>query len=103
MKTFAALIILVFGICFAGGEIVEKNVTYELGETKLKGFHDFAAQIEGKRPGVLIIHQWTGLSDYEKKRARMLAELGYNVFAADVYGAGIRPQRCRLVAGSPPS
>jgi dienelactone hydrolase len=41
---------------------------------------------------VLVVHQWKGLSDYEKKRAEMLAHLGYNVFAADIYGKGIRPQ-----------
>ena len=46
----------------------------------------------GKRPAVLVIHQWTGLTEYEKRRSRMLAELGYNVFAADIYGRGIRPQ-----------
>lgn len=42
-------------------------------------------------PGVIIVHQWRGLSDYEKARAEMLAELGYAVFCADIYGAGIRP------------
>ena len=47
--------------------------------------------MEGKRPAVLVIHQWTGLTDYEKQRSRMLAELGYNVFAADIYGKGVRP------------
>jgi dienelactone hydrolase len=47
--------------------------------------------LSGKRPSVLIAHQWKGLSDYEKKRAKMLAELGYNVLAADVYGKGVRP------------
>ena len=47
--------------------------------------------MKGKRPAVLVIHQWTGLTDYEKARSRQLAELGYNVFAADIYGKGIRP------------
>ena len=41
---------------------------------------------------MLVVHQWKGLGDYEKKRAEMLAQLGYNVFAADIYGKGIRPQ-----------
>jgi dienelactone hydrolase len=44
----------------------------------------------GKRPGVLIVHQWKGLGSYEKKRAEMLANLGYTVFALDIYGKGIR-------------
>jgi len=75
-----------------GAEIVENTVEYTHGETKLEGFHAYDNEIEGKRPSVLIIHQWTGLTDYEKMRARMLAEMGYNVFAADIYGEGIRPQ-----------
>lgn len=72
--------------------IVGKDVEYEQGGVKLEGFHAYDDEIEGKRPGILIIHQWTGLTEYEKTRARMLAEMGYNVFAADVYGAGVRPQ-----------
>ena len=40
---------------------------------------------------MLIVHQWKGLTDYEKKRAEMLAKLGYNVFAADIYGKGDSP------------
>ena len=43
-------------------------------------------------PAVLIVHQWKGLTDYEKKRAEMLAKLGYNAFALDIYGKGIRPK-----------
>ena len=72
--------------------IVEKKVDYEHEGVKLEGFHAYDDEVEGMRPGILIIHQWTGLTDYEKMRARMLAELGYNVFAADIYGAGIRPK-----------
>jgi dienelactone hydrolase len=41
---------------------------------------------------VLIVHQWKGLTDYEKKRAEMLARLGYVAFAVDIYGKGVRPQ-----------
>lgn len=76
----------------ADAVIVGASVEYEHEGTALEGFHAYDDSIEGKRPGILIIHQWTGLTDYEKMRARMLAELGYNVFAADVYGAGVRPQ-----------
>ena len=57
----------------------------------LEGWHVFDAAKSERRPGVLVVHQWKGLGDYEKKRARMLAELGYNVFAVDIYGKGVRP------------
>ena len=76
----------------ANAEIKEAAVEYKSGEVLCEGWHAYDAAKEGKRPAVLIIHQWTGLSDNEKMRARMLAELGYNVLAADIYGKGIRPQ-----------
>jgi dienelactone hydrolase len=76
----------------AHGALVEKTVTYEQGGVTLEGFHVYDDAVSGKRPAVLVIHQWTGLSDYEKGRSRQLAELGYNVFAADIYGVGIRPK-----------
>ena len=41
---------------------------------------------------MLVVHQWLGLTDYEKKRAEMLAQLGYVAFCADIYGKGVRPQ-----------
>lgn len=76
---------------FASAALVEKTVTYEQDGKKLEGFHVYDDAVTGKRPGVLVIHQWTGLTNYEKERSRMLAKLGYNVFAADIYGQGIRP------------
>ncbi|MDF2374875.1 MAG: dienelactone hydrolase family protein [Verrucomicrobiales bacterium] len=73
-------------------EIVETAIEYESAGTTCEGWHAYDTSIEGARPSVLIVHQWTGLTDYEKMRAKMLAELGYNVFALDIYGKGIRPQ-----------
>jgi dienelactone hydrolase len=69
-------------------EIVEKDVTYEFDGEKYTGRLVYDDALEGPRPGVLVIHEWWGLSDYEKRRARMLAELGYVAFAADIYGTG---------------
>jgi len=76
----------------AGADIKEKAVEYQAGGVTFEGWSAVDAAKAGKRPAVLIVHQWTGLSDNEKMRAKMLAELGYNVFALDVYGKGIRPQ-----------
>lgn len=72
--------------------LVEKSVIYHQGGATLEGFHVFDDAVTGKRPAILVVHQWTGLTDYEKRRSRALAELGFNVFAADIYGQGIRPQ-----------
>jgi len=76
---------------FASAAIVEKTVIYEQGGKKLEGCHVYDDAVTGKRPAVLVIHQWTGLTNYEKERSRMLAKLGYNVFAADIYGQCVRP------------
>lgn len=73
-------------------EIKETVVEYTSGGVVCEGLHVVDTEKAGRLPAVLIIHQWTGLSENEQMRARMLAELGYNVFAADVYGKGIRPQ-----------
>ena len=73
-------------------EVKTKTIEYQQGETTLEGFLAYDDATNGKRPGVLVVHQWKGLGDYEKKRAEMLAKLGYTVFAVDIYGKGIRPQ-----------
>lgn len=68
--------------------LVEKSIEYSAEGVKLKGFLVYDDQVKGKRPGVLVVHEWWGLNDYAKRRARMLAELGYTAFALDMYGEG---------------
>jgi len=68
-----------------------ETVDYKQGDTTLEGFLAYDDSISGKRPGVLVVHQWLGLTDYEKRRAMMLAQLGYVAFCADIYGKGVRP------------
>lgn len=92
MKTLALIGASIAYLSFAQAALVEKTVSYEQGGTTLEGFHVYDDAVSGKRPAILVIHQWTGLSENEKQRSRMLAELGYNVFAADIYGKGIRPK-----------
>ena len=69
-----------------------ETVDYQQGGTTLEGFLAYDDSITGKRPGVLVVHQWLGLTDYEKRRATMLAQLGYVAFCADIYGKGVRPK-----------
>jgi dienelactone hydrolase len=69
-----------------------ETVEYKQGDTTLEGFVAYDDAIQGKRPGILVVHQWMGLTDYEKNRAEMLAQLGYVAFCADIYGKGVRPQ-----------
>jgi dienelactone hydrolase len=82
---FAALMLFALP---AVAEIHTKAITYEHDGAKLTGHLYWDDAREGKRPGVMVVHEWWGLNDYAKKRAHMLAELGYVAFAADMYGDG---------------
>src|SRR5277367_2383411 len=73
-------------------KIVTKTIEYKQGDTTLEGFLAYDDSISGKRPGVLVVHQWLGLTDYEKRRATMLAQLGYVAFCADIYGKDAGPK-----------
>lgn len=79
----------------AGAEVMTRDVEYKDGDVTLSGFVAWQSDEDGstvnKRPGVLVVHQWMGLTDYEKRRCRQLAELGYVAFALDIYGEGVRP------------
>lgn len=75
----------------ARAQVHTERIEYRHGDTLLEGHLAYDASVKGKRPGVLIVHQWKGVTDYEMKRADMVAKLGYNVFALDIYGKGIRP------------
>ena len=89
------LILTILALACAGAVragIHTQIVEYKQGDTTLEGFVAYDDAIPGKRPGVLIVHQWLGLTDYEKHRAEMLAQLGYVAFCADIYGKGVRPQ-----------
>ena len=86
-----ALVLALPAVCPAAVQM--KPVEYRDGDVLLEGFlvHDDKATAQAK-PGVLVIHQWLGITDHEKARARMLAELGYVAFVADIYGKGERPK-----------
>jgi len=85
------LILLVFWIVGAGHtepKIVGRTIDYSAQGAVMKGYLAYDENIAGKRPGVLVVHEWWGLNDYARKRARMLAELGYTALAVDMYGEG---------------
>lgn len=66
------------------------DVAYNAGDKEMNGYVAFDSGSSEKRPIVLIVHEWWGLGDYEKTRAKQLAELGYLAFAVDMYGKGIK-------------
>lgn len=69
-------------------QVEGKEVVYDADGTRLKGFIAYPANAAGKRPGVLVIHEWWGHNDYARMRATKLAELGYVALAVDMYGDG---------------
>jgi dienelactone hydrolase len=89
---WAALVVLSGLAGPAQAAIKSQLVEYKQGDTTLEGYLAYDDAVQGKRPGVLVIHEWDGLNDYAKKRADMLAQLGYVAFAADIYGKGVRPK-----------
>jgi dienelactone hydrolase len=92
MKLSVSLALILLMASTAQSEVVTEPVIYNHGEAELEGYLAWDNALEGTRPGVLVVHEWTGLNDYTKMRCRQLAELGYVAFAVDMYGKGIRPQ-----------
>ena len=88
MKNIILTAILLFMTSMAQAEVQGKEVTYSANGTLLKGYIAYDDAIQGKRPGVLVVHEWWGLDDYARKRARMLAQSGYIALALDMYGEG---------------
>jgi dienelactone hydrolase len=92
MKPLMTTLLTVGCALAAEAQVKTEIIEYRQGDTVLQGCLAYDAAISGRRPGVLIIHQWKGLTDYEIKRAEMLARLGYVAFALDIYGKGVRPK-----------
>jgi dienelactone hydrolase len=76
----------------ADAKVKTQLVEYKQGDAVLEGYLAYDDALKGKRPGVLVVHAWMGLDDNAKRRAEMLAQLGYVAFAADIYGKGVRPK-----------
>ncbi len=87
---FAGMIYMVMATGLTSGyaKVVGKNVEYTAQGVVLKGYLAYNSGVKGKGPGILVVHEWWGLNDYTRRRARMLAELGYTALALDMYGEG---------------
>ncbi|MCU7495374.1 MAG: dienelactone hydrolase family protein [Ignavibacteria bacterium] len=86
------LLLLITGVILMGeteAKVRTQAVEYESDGIKLQGYLAYDDAHQGKRPAVLIVHEWWGLNDYPKKRAEEIAKLGYVAFAADIYGKGV--------------
>ena len=88
MRRILTLIALITAAYAPRAEVVSKVVEYKVGEVTCKGYLAYDDALEGKRPGLLVVHEWWGLNDYARHRADQLAALGYVAFAADMFGEG---------------
>lgn len=73
---------------FSFPDVKEDEISYEIDGKKYLGFVSYKKDQHGKRPAILVVHEWWGLNDYSRLRAKQLAELGYIAMAVDVYGNG---------------
>ncbi len=87
MKIFIS-ILLILGLATQVAAAEGAAVLYQVRGQSYQGY--FVSPSD-KAPLVVLIHDWDGLTDYEIKRAHMLADAGYAVFSADLFGAGVRP------------
>jgi len=93
MKLALTFMLCMGCVSLARGEVKTKSIEYRDGDVVLEGFVAWdPAAVSQSAPGVLVVHQWMGLTDYEQSRCHQLAELGYVALALDVYGKGVRPE-----------
>lgn len=88
MRTILILWLVLSMITLASSKIVGSDVQYTAGGVTMKGYIVYDDSVHGKRPGIIVVHEWWGYNDYARKRATMLAELGYTAMAIDMYGDG---------------
>lgn len=92
-RIFFSFLVVLIGMGWAmksEAKIHAETVEYMQGGAALEGYLAYDDAIIGKRPGVVVVHEWWGLNDFIKGRAEALAKLGYVAFAVDIYGKGIR-------------
>jgi dienelactone hydrolase len=94
MKRITVIVLIVVGLlaiansAIAAQKLKARHVEYTAGSVTMKGYLVYDENVREKRPGVLVVHEWWGQNAYVRKRARMLAQLGYTALALDMYGEG---------------
>jgi len=88
MRMLVALVLLTLG-SLSQAAIKTQEIPYRSTDgTQLIGYYAYDDALQGPRPGIVVVHEWWGLNDYAKRRARDLAALGYSALAIDMYGQG---------------
>ncbi len=101
-KALATLLLFVISLS-AHGKMITTEYSYKLDTTTFKGFLAYDDAVTGKRPGVLVVHEWWGLNDFAREQAKKVAALGYIALAVDMYGNGRNttdPREAASLAGA---
>jgi dienelactone hydrolase len=88
MRQLISLLLLSLVSMSLHAAIKTEEIKYTVAGKEFTGYMAWDDSITTPRPGVLVLHEWWGHNEYARKRARMLAELGYTAFALDMYGTG---------------
>jgi dienelactone hydrolase len=98
-----AVALIFLGLTAVEAKVVTQMVEYRQDGTVMRGFLAYDDALKGKRPGVLVVHEWWGLNDFARERVLKLAGLGYVALAADMYGNGVttsNPEEAGKLAGA---
>ena len=95
---FAVIAALGLAMTSARAEVVVKTVDYKQGDAVLEGVVAYDTAGPAKKPGVVVVHDWMGVSADTRKRVEQLARQGYVAFAVDIYGKGVRPTNAKEAA-----
>ncbi len=88
----AGSLLLATSVAAAPPAVKSRTVDYKIGDQAFQGVFVYPQAAKGKIPGVVMVHNWLGISDETKKQAERVARLGLAVFAVDVYGKDVRPK-----------
>ncbi|MCM2304783.1 MAG: dienelactone hydrolase family protein [Elusimicrobia bacterium] len=89
MKYFISALLLLAAALPANALIKTRAVEYKDGDVVLQGWGAWEDGFKDSRPGILVVHEWTGHGPYARRRAEQLAKLGFTAFAVDMYGKGV--------------
>jgi dienelactone hydrolase len=101
-RFIAVFVVPLLALASASGAIKEQEIEYTVNSTTLKGYLVYDDAKKGKRPGVLVVHEWWGHDQHARNSARKLAEAGFVGFALDMYGEGKQahhPKEAGAMAG----
>jgi dienelactone hydrolase len=98
MKLLIVILVPLLWAVVARAAVHTQVIEYKHGDVVLEGYLAYDDSVTGKRPGVLVVHEWTGHNPYVRKRAEQLAGLGYVAFALDMYGKGVQARDMKEAA-----